>query len=63
MPSVKTLTGAAALLVVSLTPSVTDCLKAHSDDAPPAHKWVIWGWVALAIVISTLFAEQFLGVK
>jgi hypothetical protein len=63
MPSLKTLTGAAALLVVSLTPSVTDCLKAHSEDAPPSHRIIIWAWVALAVVVSILFAEAFLGVK
>lgn len=57
----KALLAAAALLVVSLTPSVTDAAQAHEDR--PQHRWLIYGWFALVLVICLLFGDQLMGSK
>lgn len=57
--SAKGLLAAAALLVIALTPSVADC--ALVADHSPGKKWMLWGWVALAVVIAIFFGERMMG--
>ena len=57
----KALLAAAALLVVSLTPSVTDAAEAHEDK--PQHRWLIYLWFALVVVIALAFGEVMMGSK
>ena len=51
----KALLAAAAVLIVALTPSVSDCLAMAEDR--PHHLWVLWLWIALAAVIALAFGE------
>ena len=52
----KALTAAAAVLVIALSPSVAECVQAHQEGNP--HSWILWAWIALAVVIAILFGEQ-----
>lgn len=52
---------AAILLIIALTPSVTDLVQAHQQGAP--HTKLLWGWVALAFILALAFGEEITGGK
>lgn len=55
----KALTAAALVIVLALSPSVGECLKAHQEDHP--NKPLLWGWVGLVVVLALAFGEEFMG--
>lgn len=57
--SAKSLLAAAAVMVVALTPSVSDCLQTH--DQAPQHSWKLWLWIGIAAIIAVLFGESMMG--
>lgn len=59
--SPRALVAAAAVLVIALSPSVAECVKAHKDGED--HAWVLWAWVALAVIVAVLFGEELVGSK
>lgn len=57
--SSKALTATAAVLVIALSPSVAECVQSHQEQNP--HTWVLWAWIALAVVVAVMFGEQMFG--
>lgn len=53
--SPRALIAAAAVLVIALSPSIAECVQSHQDGNP--HTWVLWAWVALAVIVAVLFGE------
>lgn len=52
---------AGVLLIIALTPSVSDIIEAHQEDLP--HKGLLWGWIVAAVLTAFLFGEVALGLK
>lgn len=52
---------AAILLIIAVTPSVTDLVQAHQQSAP--HLPLLWAWVALALIIALAYGEELTGGK
>ncbi len=57
--TVRQLTIAAALIVVALTPSIADVAHAHTSERHMLP--VLWGWIALAVVIALLLGDELTG--
>ena len=55
----KGLLAAAAIIALALSPSISECIQAHKDDAP--HKLMMFGWVALVVLLAVVAGEEILG--
>jgi hypothetical protein len=55
----RQLTIAAVVLIIALTPSVTDLAQAHQENHPSLP--LLWGWVALAAVVALLAGEELMS--
>jgi len=55
----RTLLTAAVILIIALTPSIKDVIDAHQEDHP--QKLLLWGWIALALVVALAFGEVITG--
>jgi hypothetical protein len=56
-----TLLLAGVILIIALTPSVSDMIEAHQTDLP--HKGFLWLWVGGAILVAVLYGEVALGLR
>lgn len=54
--TLKSLLTAAVVIALALSPSVSECIQAHKEDAE--HRWILWGWIALVSVLALAFGEQ-----
>ena len=50
---------AAAIIALALSPSISECIQAHKDDHP--HKLLMFGWVALVVLLAVVAGEEILG--
>ena len=55
----KALLAAAVVIALALSPSISECIQAHKDDAP--HKLMLWGWVSLVVILAVVAGEEILG--
>lgn len=55
----KALTAAALVIVLALSPSINECINAHKDEA--SHRWWLWGWVAVVVILALVAGEELLG--
>lgn len=55
----KSLVAAALVIVLALSPSVSECITAHKEDSE--HRWVMWGWIALVVILALVAGEMMLG--
>lgn len=59
--SPKSLLAAAAVMIIALTPSVSDCLVTH--EQAPQHTWKLMLWIGVAAIIAVLFGESLMGAR
>jgi hypothetical protein len=59
MPTPRSLIISAVVIIIALSPSVSECLSDHQQEAP--HRWLQWGWVALVVIIALLGGEAIMG--
>ncbi len=57
--SIKALTAAALVIVLALSPSISECITAHKEEH--SHRWAMWGWVILVIILALIAGEELLG--
>lgn len=55
----KALLAAAVVIALALSPSISECLKAHQEDHP--NKPLLWGWVAVVVILAVVAGEEILG--
>lgn len=54
----KALTAAALVILLALSPSISECIKEHEQGG---RKWLMWGWVALVVVMALVAGEELVG--
>lgn len=57
----KSLVAAALVIVLALSPSVSECLRAHRDEDDQRHRWLLWSWVTLVVILALVAGEALLG--
>ncbi len=55
----KALMAAAVVIALALSPSIAECLKAHQEE--DGRRWLLWGWVALVVILALTAGETLLG--